>query len=192
MTHSTDVPSMVTRLVPRPGAADDAAEITRLRSQLVLSEPLDEEWLAICRDQLASRLQPGGDARACVVDAPGGGLAACALALIHPVLSAPKYPEGLAARIQVVATEPSHRRRGLAQAAVSALLKALEREGVTLYELHASAEAAPLYEEFGFARDPALLRMTKLPQARDGARDDRDEARSGGVRGGCRRPGPAY
>ncbi|MFJ2170616.1 GNAT family N-acetyltransferase [Streptomyces griseofuscus] len=168
MTHSTGVPGPVTRLVPRPATAEDAAEITRLRSQLILSEPLDEEWLVICRDQLSSRLQPGGDARASVVDAPGGGLAACALALIHPVLSAPKYPKGLAARIHVVATEPAHRRRGLARAAVSALLEALGREEVTLYELHASAEAAPLYEEFGFARDPALMRMTKLPQARGG------------------------
>ncbi|MEU3175669.1 GNAT family N-acetyltransferase [Streptomyces sp. NPDC086080] len=168
MTHSTDVPGTGARPVPRPGTADDAAEIARLRSQLVLSEPLDEEWPVICRDQLASWLQPGGDARGCVVDAPGGGLVACALALVHPVLSAPKYPKGLAARIHVVATEPAHRRRGLARAAVSALLDVLGREGVTLYELHASKEAAPLYEEFGFARDPALMRMTKLPQAGDG------------------------
>lgn len=168
MTHSTEVPGTGTRPVPRPGAAHDAAEITRLRSQFVLMEPLDEEWLVICRDQLASRLQPGGDARACVIDAPGGGLAACALALVHPVLPAPKYPKGLAARIHVVATEPAHRRRGLARAVVSALLDVLEREEVTLYELHASKEAAPLYEEFGFARDPALMRMTKLPQARNG------------------------
>ncbi|MGW3387419.1 GNAT family N-acetyltransferase [Streptomyces cinereoruber] len=168
MTQSTAAPGTAAGCVPRPATADDAAEITRLRSQLVLSEPLDEEWLGICRDQLASRLRPGGDARACVVDAPGGGLAACALALIHPVLSAPRYPRGLAARIHIVATEPAHRRRGLARAAVSALLELLEREGVTLYELHASADAAPLYGEFGFAHDPALMRMTKLPQARDG------------------------
>ncbi|GGZ25691.1 hypothetical protein GCM10010300_81370 [Streptomyces olivaceoviridis] len=170
MMHSSDVPSTGTRPVPRLGTADDVAEITRLRSQLVLNEPLDEEWLVICRDQLAHRLQPEGDARAYVVDAPGGGLAACALALVHPVLPAPKYPKGLAARIHVVATEPAHRRRGLARAAGSALLEALEREGVTLYELHASKEAAPLYEEFGFARDPALMRMTKLqlPQVRGG------------------------
>ncbi|WP_432126410.1 GNAT family N-acetyltransferase [Streptomyces sp. bgisy082] len=168
MTQSTAAPGAAAGYVPRPAAADDAAEITRLRSQLVLSEPLDEKWLLICRDQLASRLRPEGDARACVADAPGGGPAACALALIHPVLSASKYPKGLAARIHVVATEPAYRRRGLARSAVSALLEALEREGVALYELHASEEAAPLYEELGFTRDPALMRMTKLPQARDG------------------------
>ncbi|MFC8175220.1 GNAT family N-acetyltransferase [Streptomyces sp. NPDC057325] len=168
MTQSTAAPGTAAGCVPRPATADDAAEITRLRSQLVLSEPLDEEWLDVCRDRLASRLRPGGDARACVVDAPGGGLAACALALIHPVLSAPRYPRGLAARIHIVATEPAHRRRGLARAVVSSLLEPLEREGVTLYELHASADAAPLYEELGFARDPALVRMTKLPQAPEG------------------------
>ncbi len=97
----------MTRPVPRPATADDAAEITRLRSQLVLNESLDEEWLVICRNQLAHRLRPEGGARACFVDAPGGGLAACALAPVHPVLSAPKYPKGLAARIHVVATEPA-------------------------------------------------------------------------------------
>ncbi|CAM5504939.1 GNAT family N-acetyltransferase [Streptomyces canarius] len=127
----------------RAATPADAEAITRMRSEYVLSEPLDEEWLVICRDQLAHRLRPGGDARACVVDAPGGGLAACALALIHPVLSAPKYPAGLAARIHVVATEPAHRRRGLARAAVSALLETLEREGVTLYELHARHTSPP-------------------------------------------------
>jgi hypothetical protein len=51
MTNSTGVPGTGTRPVPRPATADDAAEITRLRSQPVLSEPLDEEWLVICRDQ---------------------------------------------------------------------------------------------------------------------------------------------
>ncbi|MFE5592921.1 GNAT family N-acetyltransferase [Streptomyces sp. NPDC056549] len=168
MTQSADALDAAAGCVPRPASADDAGEITRLRSECVLSEPLDVEWLVICRDQLAHRLQPGGDARACVVDAPGGGLAACALALVHPVLLAPKYPKGLAARIHVVATVPAYRRRGLARAAVSALLERLEREGVTLYELHASSDAAPLYEELGFTRDPALMRMTKLPQARNG------------------------
>ncbi|MFJ3505283.1 GNAT family N-acetyltransferase [Streptomyces sp. NPDC090135] len=168
MTQSTGLPGLAAGYVPRPATADDAAEITRLRSQFVLSEPLDEEWLGICRDQLASRLRPGGDARACGVDAPGGRLAACALALIHPVLSAPKYPRGLAARIHIVAIEPAHRRHGLTRAAVSTLLETLGRDEVSLYELHASADAAPLYEEFGFARDPALMRMTRLPQARGG------------------------
>ncbi|MFE1549886.1 hypothetical protein [Streptomyces sp. NPDC058718] len=31
---------------PRPVTPQDAAEIVRLRSDLILSEPLDEQWLA--------------------------------------------------------------------------------------------------------------------------------------------------
>ncbi|MFI9583741.1 ALF repeat-containing protein [Streptomyces sp. NPDC052236] len=54
------------------GAAD-ADEIARLRSELILSEPLDENWLAMCRNLLAVRLGPGGDARAYVIDALTGG-----------------------------------------------------------------------------------------------------------------------
>ncbi|MFD0152845.1 hypothetical protein ACWGQ4_05635 [Streptomyces sp. NPDC055721] len=53
---------------------------------------------------------------------------------------------------------------------LAALLKHLESEGVTLFELHAGADAAPLYEEFGFGSDPALMRMTRIQQAEGTAR----------------------
>ncbi|MEV5340149.1 GNAT family N-acetyltransferase [Streptomyces sp. NPDC052676] len=148
---------------PRPARPDDALEIARLRSELILSEPLDQAWLFACRDQLASRLQPGGDARAYVIDAPHGGLASCALAFLQPLLPAPKYPKGLAARVQAVATEPAYRRRGYARAALTALLGHLERDGATLYELYAGEGSAPLYEALGFRHDPALMRMTRFP-----------------------------
>ncbi|MDV5143435.1 GNAT family N-acetyltransferase [Streptomyces sp. SBC-4] len=161
MTPTTDTPAGEAPS-PRLATPDDAGEIIRMRSDFILSEPLDKEWLARCRDHLASRLEPGGDARSYVVDASSGGLVSCALGLIHPVLPAPKYPKGLAGRIHAVATDPSYRRRGHARAVLTALLAHLERDGVTLYELHASTEAAPLYEEFGFASDAALMRMTRI------------------------------
>ncbi|MEU2060565.1 GNAT family N-acetyltransferase [Streptomyces sp. NPDC013455] len=148
---------------PRRATPADAEAIARLRSELILSEPLDPAWLSLCRDQLAGRLQPGGDARAYVVDAPGDQVASCALALVGPVLPAPRYPKGLSARVQAVATRPGHRRRGYARAALTALLDDLEQEGVTLFELHASDASRPLYEELGFVSDPALMRRTALP-----------------------------
>ncbi|MFE2165632.1 GNAT family N-acetyltransferase [Streptomyces sp. NPDC059447] len=153
--------------VPRLATAADAAEIARLRSENILSEPLDEAWLATCAEQLALRLQDGGDARAYVVDSPDGGLASCALGLVHAVLPAPKYPKGLAVRIHAVATDPTHRHRGYAKAALAALLDHLEHDGVTLYELYAGS-SAPLYEQLGFAADPALMRMTRFPAAVEG------------------------
>ncbi|MET7900507.1 NUDIX hydrolase [Streptomyces sp. NPDC005355] len=48
---------------------------------------------------------------------------------------------------------------------VSTLLDHLSSvERVTLFELHASVEAAPLYRELGFASSPALMRMTRLAE----------------------------
>ncbi|MEV6058135.1 GNAT family N-acetyltransferase [Streptomyces sp. NPDC052107] len=152
----------------RRATPTDAEAITRLRSELILSQPLDAAWLSLCRDQLARRLQPGGDARAYVVDAPEGGLVTCALALVSPVLPAPRYPQGLSARIQAVATQPGYRRRGYAKAALTALLNDLEQEDITLFELHASEESRPLYEGLGFVSDPALMRRTALPRQSHG------------------------
>ncbi|MER6095966.1 hypothetical protein ABT154_08880 [Streptomyces sp. NPDC001728] len=87
MGHRTDAP-VEAGSAARPGTPDDADEIIRLRSELILSEPLDAERL--------------------------------------------------------------------------------ERDGVTLLELHASVDAAPLYEQFGFRSDPALMRMTRLPSPPEG------------------------
>ncbi|MGW1107356.1 bifunctional GNAT family N-acetyltransferase/NUDIX hydrolase [Streptomyces sp. NPDC002540] len=142
----------------RAATPADAEGIVRMRSEHVLSTPLSEEWIRRCTDELVPRLIESGDARAFVIDTPDG-----ALGLIHPMLPAPDYPRGLAARVHVVATRPDVRRRGYARAVVSALLDHLSRdEQVTLFELHSSVEAAPLYRELGFAGSPALMRMTRL------------------------------
>ncbi|MFF8731795.1 GNAT family N-acetyltransferase [Streptomyces sp. NPDC015171] len=146
----------------RAATPTDAQAITRMRSEHVLSAPFTEDWVRQCTDELAPRLMPEGDARAFVIDAPDGTMAACALGLIHPVLPAPAYPRGRAARVQIVATQPEFRRRGYARAVVSALLDHLaDVEDVTLFELHTSPEAAPLYRELGFSGNPALMRMTR-------------------------------
>ncbi|MET8290054.1 GNAT family N-acetyltransferase [Streptomyces sp. NPDC005132] len=146
----------------RAATPTDAEAITRMRSAYVLSAPLTEDCVRQCTDELAPRLTPEGNARASVVDARDGTMAACALGLIHPVLAALAYPRGRAARMQIVATHPDHRRRGYARAVVSTLLDHLaDVENVTLFELHTSTEAAPLYRELGFSGSPALMRMTR-------------------------------
>ncbi|WEH43426.1 GNAT family N-acetyltransferase [Streptomyces sp. AM 2-1-1] len=151
----------------RRAVAGDAAEIARLKSVLTGSGALSPERLGPTRTLLAARLGPVGSAVAFVVDAPGGGgLASCALALVHPVFPSPEAPEGLAAQVDVVATEPSHRGRGYATAALGALLRHLEGLGVAEYALYAGGEPVSFYERFGFHRDAALLRMTRVPGRR--------------------------
>ncbi|MET9778821.1 GNAT family N-acetyltransferase [Streptomyces sp. NPDC006367] len=157
-------PGAVQQVPVRTATPADAEGIVRMRSEYILSEPLSEEWIRRCTIQLVPRLAAAGDARAFVVDAPDGSMAACALGLIHPVLPAPAYPKGLAARVHAVATRPDFRRRGYARAALSALLDQLHAEHVTLFELHASEEAAPLYRALGFASSTALMRMTRLEE----------------------------
>ncbi|MFD7537505.1 GNAT family N-acetyltransferase [Streptomyces sp. NPDC059819] len=145
----------------RAATSVDAEAICRMRSAFVLSAPLADDWLRRCADELSPRLAASGDARAYVIDGPNGMLAACALGLVSPVLPAPSYPRGLSARVQLVATHPDYRRRGYARAVVSALLDRLADEDVTLFELHTSPEAAPLYRQLGFSGSPALMRMTR-------------------------------
>lgn len=150
----------------RAATSTDAENIIRMRSEHVLSRPFSEEWIGRCTDELAPRRSPAVDARAFVIDSPDGTMAACALGLIHPVLPAPAYPRGLAARVHIVATRPGFRRRGYARAVVTALLDHLaDAEDVTLFELHASVDAQPLYRDLGFTGSPALMRMTRLPAA---------------------------
>jgi 8-oxo-dGTP pyrophosphatase MutT (NUDIX family)/GNAT superfamily N-acetyltransferase len=164
-TAATEPQEAAGRPPVRAATPADAEAVIRMRSEHVLSEPLSEEWIRRCTDELAPRLTERGDARAFVIDAPDGTMAACALGLVHPVLPAPAYPRGLAARVHVVATHPDFRRRGYARATVSTLLDHLsDVEHVTLFELHAGGEAQQLYRELGFTGSPALMRMTRLAE----------------------------
>ncbi|MFE7354236.1 M15 family metallopeptidase [Streptomyces sp. NPDC057543] len=117
---------------PRLATPADAGEIACLRSELILSQPLDASWLTTGQELLAARLQPGGDARAYVIDATHGTLATCALGLVHCVLPAPRYPKGLAVRIHAVATDRAYQRRGYAKAGAAVDLTLVDADGVEL------------------------------------------------------------
>jgi hypothetical protein len=106
------------------------------------------------------RLQDGGDARAYVIDAPAGGLATCALGLVHAVLPAPKPPRNWPyGSTRWPPTPPT----GVAATPGPHSPPSSTTDGVTLYELYASEGSAPLYKQLGFTADPALMRMTRFP-----------------------------
>ncbi|MCE0444822.1 GNAT family N-acetyltransferase [Streptomyces tricolor] len=118
---------------PRPARPDDAFEIARLRSELILAEP----------GRILARRMPGPARHPTAPRRRRPGLRhrrhRQRTRQLRPRLSpaaapAPKYPKGLAARIHAVAAEPSYRRRGYAKAALATLLEHLEQHSVTRYE----------------------------------------------------------
>ncbi|MGI5271530.1 GNAT family N-acetyltransferase [Nonomuraea sp. CA-218870] len=146
----------------RRATAADAAELVRLREVLLASMGgpwPDDGWRAATEARLRARLdEPDPRLLAFVVDAPGGGLAACATGTVEERLGGPGNPEGLVGYVFNVATHPEHRRRGCSRACVTALVEWYREYGVATVDLRASAEGEPLYSSLGFVRtpDPAM------------------------------------
>jgi hypothetical protein len=100
-----------------------------------------------------------------VMDDPGhqGRLVAAAAGTIHVRLSRPGELEFTAGYVQWVATEGSHRRKGLAEEVMMGLLGWFYENGVTAVELHATPMAHTLYQSMGFSDSgPRALRIRDL------------------------------
>jgi ribosomal protein S18 acetylase RimI-like enzyme len=91
-----------------------------------------------------------GDLLVAVVDAPGGGLAACGVGMVAQRLPSPGNLGGRYGYVQSMVTDPAFRRRGLARAVLVALLDRFAAVGVTRVDLHATDQGAPLYRSLGF------------------------------------------
>lgn len=152
----------------RRATAADAAELVRLRAVMLASmtgrEPVDDGWRRAAGERLRARLdEPDPRMLAFVVDAPGGGLAACATGTVEERLGGPGNPHGLVGYVFNVVTDPGHRRRGYSRACVTALVEWYRERGITTVDLRSSPEAEALYASLGFVRtsDPAMrLRFT--------------------------------
>jgi len=92
-----------------------------------------------------------------VVDADEG-LAACGYATISQMVPGPHLPDGQLGYVSSVFTEPAYRRRGYSRAIMNGLLTWFRGRDVSRADLHASADAEPLYRALGFTDhpDPAL------------------------------------
>jgi ribosomal protein S18 acetylase RimI-like enzyme len=145
----------------RAAGPEDAAELVRLRHEMFRSMNGHDEpggWEETARALIRRRLvDPGSTLGAFVVDAPRGGLAACAVGTVEQRLPAPGHPTGRFGFVFNVCTDPAHRRRGYARATTEALLGWFAERGVTRVDLHATPDAEGMYRDFGFTEHSTAL-----------------------------------
>lgn len=143
------------RLAPRTARHSDAAELVRLRGIMFESMGIDASaprWRRNCERYFAERLERPG-LLAAVIDAPQGpGLAASGIAELFHRLPSPRWPTGRYAYLSSFSTDPRWRRHGFATALLAFLLDELRQRGVSVAELHATADGEHLYSSFGFAQ----------------------------------------
>lgn len=137
----------------RAATAADAPELTRLRARMLASMGVDVEaddgWRARC-DRRFAELLAGPGFSAFVVDAPGGGLAACGVGWVDRRLPGPGG-NGLVGYLGNMVTDPAHRRHGLARLVLGELMAWFTGEGVTRVELYATEQASAMYADAGFS-----------------------------------------
>ena len=135
---------------PREATPEDAAEIVHLGALMfkaVGAKPTPS-WALDSTTLVKERI--GHDLLGFVIDAPEGGLAACALVNIAPRLPRPGRHSRFAAYVQWVSTAPQHHRKGYARAVMDALLAETDKRGIEVVELHATPAGRHMYEQMGF------------------------------------------
>ncbi|TQF03612.1 GNAT family N-acetyltransferase [Kitasatospora acidiphila] len=155
----------------RQGAAEDAAELVRLR--LLMFEAMQGEarpgpWQATAEAMLRDRLRDPATTTmgVFVVDDPAqpGRLAACAVGTLEERLPAPGHPDGRFGFVFNICTDPAMRRRGYARACTEALLAWFDAHRVTRIDLHATEGGEGLYRSLGFTEHSVPLSRTRRPQ----------------------------
>lgn len=147
----------------RLASPDDAEELARIHAEMV-GVDITGPW----RDQLADHLRErlgGHRLAAFVVDDPDGGLAACAIGVVHQGLPGPGHG-GVFGQIQTVVTEQRFRRRGYGRAVTKALVDWLTGQGCTLLNLAASDAGRTLYASLGFTPHTRAMRLMATPYHR--------------------------
>jgi GNAT superfamily N-acetyltransferase len=154
-------------VIARFATLGDAEELVRLRALMFGAMGIATTargWEQTCLEDFRDRIESDCFIVA-VVDAPsGGGLAASGIAEVISRIPGPTSDKRERAYISTMCTDPRWRRRGMALAVISLLMRAAGERGVSRFELHASNEGRPLYESLGFrARDIPSVEMWLEP-----------------------------
>lgn len=144
----------------------DVAELVRLRAMMLkaMGEPrelLGASWREATETWLEQHLTLGVDLAVFVVDGSADHLVASAAGLCESRAPSGSNPSGRVGRIFSVATQPDHRRQGLARGCTAALVDWFTLHTVIgMLELSATENGDALYRSLGFRPlDSPVLRL---------------------------------
>lgn len=151
----------------REALTADIPALVRLRMALFcelgeLAQPDADPALWQATDAYFHRAQQEGSAHTWLVEEDGEPVACATLALFVR----PPYPGNLAGRegyLLNLYTRPAWRKRGMARALLHAMVTYARAQRLGKLWLHASDQGRPLYEQFGFAGNPACLECSLVP-----------------------------
>jgi GNAT superfamily N-acetyltransferase len=148
MTHSQSETWTI-----RQARADEVATVLHHRRQMFIDmgdrdEQVLDEVIRSSQAIFGEALR-AGTYRGWFVEADGQVVAGGGVLLV-PFQPGPREPRPARPYIVNVYTEPAYRRRGLARRLVEEMVAWCRAEGYAGVNLHASAEARPLYESVGF------------------------------------------
>ena len=82
----------------------------------------------------------------------GENVVGCGGVSFFEIMPTCDFPDGKAAYIMNMYTEPSHRRRGIAYALLKRIVEECRSRGISKITLEATDMGRPLYEKFGFVQ----------------------------------------
>ncbi|EYB69584.1 hypothetical protein DEIPH_ctg004orf0105 [Deinococcus phoenicis] len=151
----------------RRATAEDAPTIARQRGQMFVDmgelTPQDAaEQHALWTDWLRGAL-PAGDYVGCLADVGGASVGGVGL-MFQPKMPSAKDRAPLKAYVLNMYVAPEHRRRGLAEALMRAILAEAGTRGLRSVGLHAAPLGRRIYERLGFVEaDNPEMRLTLEP-----------------------------
>jgi GNAT superfamily N-acetyltransferase len=148
----------------RVATIDDAAVLARHRVSMFvdMGVPLDAETLDRNFRAWLAEAMAAGSYRAWLVEIADGTAVAGGGITIIPWPPGPRYPGNRLAFVYNVYTDPSHRRRGLAQRVMAAIHAWCRDENILSLALNASRDGQPLYEAMGYVVTPSPMMFNRL------------------------------
>lgn len=120
---------------------------------------LDDVWQQRNVEHFSERLAQTETFAAFVVDKPDEGIAAVAVGWVNQHLIGTADRTGRVGYVANISTDPAFRRRGYSRATLTDLLTWFRSTGVSMIDLHATADGEHLYRSMGFT-DPSHPALT--------------------------------